>query len=270
MRRVLAAGVGLFAGAAAAAPADITPHRAFYELHLAGGSNTLVAAGGGLAVEWRAQCGGVTSRQRLGFVGSLAGGGEIDYDVRVSTWEAADGRRMRFSMRSYRSGRLVEEYRGRARMPDGGGPGRATYTVPEGVEMRLPPDTLFPTGHMERLIDRAAAGAAVASTQLFDGAGVGGDALTFVTAAIGDPRPAAAPGADAPGAGAGDGDGEKAWPMALAYHALAEGDAGAPRFELSFDLSDAGVMRNVVLDYGPFALRARLTRFERLSPPRCD
>jgi len=254
---VLGVAGGVFAGAAAAAPADITPHRAFYELHLAGRSSTLVDAEGALAVEWRAQCGGVASRQRLGFVGSLLGGGELDYDVRVSTWEAADDRRMRFSMRSYQGGRLVEEYRGQARMPEGGGPGRATYTVPAGVEMRLPPDTLFPTGHMEQLIDQAAAGAAVASTALFDGAGVGRDALTFVTAAIGDPIPPAD-------------DGDQAWPMALAYHALAEGDADAPLFELSFDLSDEGVMRNVVLDYGPFALRARLTRFQRLSPPRCE
>jgi hypothetical protein len=247
----------LFAGTAAAAPADIVPHRAFYELRLAGRSSTLVDADGALAVEWRAQCGGVASRQRLGFVGSLLGGGELDYDVRVSTWEAADDRRMRFSMRSFQNGRLMEEYRGQARMPEGGGPGRATYTVPAGREMRLPPDTLFPTAHMEQLIDEAAAGAAVASAALFDGAGVGGDALTFVTAAIGDPLPSPA-------------DGEQAWPMALAYHTFAEDEGEAPLFELSFQLSDEGVMRNVVLDYGPFALRARLTRFERLSAPRCE
>ncbi len=248
---------GIVAGAGIAAPAQLTPHRAFYELGLAGRTSALVDADGAFAVEWRTQCEGVASRQRLWFVGSLPGGGELDYDVRFSTWESADDRRMRFSMRSYQDGSLVEEFRGQARMPEGGGPGRATYTVPEGVEMRLPPDTLFPTAHMERLIDEAAAGAAVSSSALFDGAGIGDEALTFVTAAVADP--VAAEGGD-----------EQAWPMALAYHALAEGDADTPLFELSFELSEAGVMRHVLLDYGAFALRADLERFERLNRPRCD
>jgi len=256
---VMAGGLlaGLVASAAAAAPAQIMPHRALYELGLAGRTSTLVDADGAFAVEWRAQCEGIASRQRLWFVGSLPGGGELDYDVRFTTWESADDRRMRFSMRSYQDGRVVEEFRGQARMPEDGGPGRATYTVPKGVEMRLPPETLFPTAHMERLIDEAAAGAAVVSAALFDGAGVGSEALTFVTAAIGDPV--------APRDEIG-----RAWPMALAYHALAEGGTDTPLFELSFELSEAGVMRHVRLDYGAFALKAELERFERLSPPRCE
>jgi hypothetical protein len=248
---------GCVASAAVAAPAQIVAHRALYELGLAGRTSALVDADGAFAVEWRVQCEGVASRQRLWFVGSLPGGGKLDYDVRFSTWESADDRRMRFSMRSYQDGSLIEEFRGQARMPEGGGPGRATYTVPKGVEMRLPPDTLFPTAHMERLIDEAAAGSAVASAALFDGAGVGSEALTLVTAAIGDPV-------------AAEDEAKRAWPMALAYHALAEGDTDAPLFELSFQLSEAGVMRQVRLDYGAFALEAELERFERLSPPRCD
>jgi hypothetical protein len=246
------------AGVTAAVPAQIVPHRAFYDLHLAGRTGALVDAEGAFAVEWRAQCGGIASRQRLWFVGRFPGGGELDYDVRFSTWEARDGRRMRFSMRSYQEGDLVEEFRGQARMPEDGGPGRATYTVPAEVELRLPPDTLFPTAHIERLIDEAARGSSVASVALFDGAGVGREALTLVTAAIGDPVSTTKD------------DAERAWPMALAYHPLAEGDVDAPLFELSFELTEGGVMRDVLLDYGAFALEARLERLERLSPPRCE
>ena len=261
MRRCLLVASGLLTGAvggaAVAMPAGLEPHRAFYELALAGDSSALVDAEGAFAVEWRAQCGGVTSRQRLWFVGGLPGGGEFDYDVRFSTWEATDERRMRFSMRSFQDGSLIEEFRGHARMPEGGGAGRAVYTVPAGVEMRLPPDTLFPTAHLEELIDEAVAGSSVASAALFDGAGIGSDALTLVTAAIGDPVPSPS-------------DEERIWPMALAYHTLAEGDVEAPLFELSFELSEAGVMRHVLLDYGAFALSAELERFERLARPDCD
>jgi hypothetical protein len=258
-RRLLASTLALLAwlAAGAAASAQIAPHRAVYALGLAGRTSALVDADGAFAVEWRTQCEGVTSRQRLWFVGSLPGGGELDYDIRFSTWESADDRRMRFSMRTYRDGDLADEFRGQAQMPEGGGPGRATYTVPEGVEMRLPAETLFPTAHIEHLIEAAAAGSAVSSAALFDGAGVGNEALTLVTAAIGDPI-AAADGA------------ERAWPMALAHHPLVEAEADAPLFELSFELSEAGVMRHVLLDYGAFALEAELERFERLNPPSCD
>ncbi len=248
------------AGSAAAVPAELAPHRAYYELVLAGESSQLVDAEGAFAVEWRAHCEGVSGRQRLWFVGRLPGGGAFDYDVRFSTFESADDRHMRFSMRSYQGGELIEEFRGQARMPDDGGAGRATYTVPAGVEMRLPPDTLFPTRHVERLIERAEAGAPVDSFGLFDGAGVGSDALAFVTAAIGEPV-ASAPEATA--------DAARAWPVALAYHPVAEGEGGTPLFELSFELSAEGVMRDVVLDYGAFALEARLDRLERLTPPEC-
>lgn len=246
------------AGATDAAPAELAPHRAFYELHLADGASELVEADGAFAIEWRAQCEGTASRQRLWFVGRLPGGGRLDVDVRFSTWESADDRRMRFSMRSYQSGELVEEFRGQATMPEGDGPGRATYTVPEGVRMTLPADTIFPKRHLERLIERAEAGEAVAHSRVFDGAGLGSDALTLVTAAIGDPL------APPPEAGA-----ERAWPIALAYHPIGEGDDGAPLFELSFALAADGIMRDVLLDYGAFALSARLERLERLDPPDC-
>lgn len=250
----------VLAGAAAALPAELAPHRAYYELVLAGESSHLIDAEGAFAVEWQAHCEGVAGRQRLWFVGRLPDGGAFDYDVRFTTFESADDRHMRFSMRSYQEGDLIEEFRGQARMPEDGGAGRATYTVPAGVEMRLPPNTLFPTRHVERLIERAEAGAPVDSFGLFDGAGVGSDALSFVTAAIGEPVP---PAPDATG------QSERAWPVALAYHPVAEGDGGTPLFELSFQLTADGVMRDVVLDYGAFALKARLDRLERLTSPEC-
>jgi hypothetical protein len=245
--------------AATAARAGLVPHRAFYELALAGDSGDLVAAEGAYAVEWRAHCEGMASRQRLWFVGRLPGGGTLDYDVRFSTFESRDGRNMRFSMRSYQGDALVEEFRGHARMPAAGGAGRATYTVPEGVEMRLPPGTVFPKRHVDRLIRRAEAGDPVATFTLFDGAGVGADALSVVTAAIGEPVPLAA-----------DARGERAWPVALAYHPLAEGSTDTPIFELAFELATDGIMREVVLDYGAFALEANLQRLERLDAPSCE
>jgi len=247
------------ASALPVAAAKLAPHRALYELSVADRGGSLIEARGAFAVEWRVQCEGITSQQHLWFVGRIEGGGEFDYDARFSTWESLDRRQMRFSMRSYQGGELVEEFRGQARMPADEAAGRATYTEPEGVEMTLPPETVFPTRHLEALIDRASAGERLARFEVFDGAGVGDDALSLVTAVIGDPVTITA----APAEG-------RAWPMALAYHSLADDAAETPLFELSFALTADGVMHDVLMDYGGFALRARLEEFTRLSRPDCS
>ncbi len=241
--------------------AELSPHRAFYELNLAEVRGFVTDVRGAFAVEWRHACEGYTSEQRLWFVGRTDDGGSFDYDVRFSTWESADNRQMRFAMRSFAGGRLVEEVRGSAELPADGGPGRAVYTEPGNFEMQLPAGTVFPSEHMARLIDHAKSGDRVVSVDLFDGAGAGDDALAKVTAVIGDPLEAKEQDTTLP----------RAWPMALAYHELVETEGlGTPVFELSFDLTADGVMRRALLDYGEFALDAELDQIEMLNQPVCE
>ncbi len=254
---IRALAIGAPAVPAAPAAAQLAPHRAVYELSLEATSPGLADAHGAFAIEWRQACSGTASQQRLWFVGRTQDGGTFDYDVRFATWESNDSSTLRFTMRSFAAGELVEEFRGTASMPNGGGPGGAVYTLPEGLEVRLPPGTVFPTRHLEQLIAAARAGERVTTSDLFDGAGDADDALAAVTAVIGD-RVAAEAAAD------------EAWPVALAYHPLRADDVGMPAFELSFDLTGRGVMRRVVLDYGDFALRARLDEIEMLTPQACE
>ena len=250
------------------ASAQLLPHRAFYELSLAERRGYVADARGAFAIEWQRACDGFISHQRLWFVGSTDEGGSFDYDVRFSTWESADNTQMRFVMRSFAGGRLIEEFNGRAEVPADGGPGRAVYTEPGAFEIALPPGTVFPSRHIEALIEHALDGSRVASFDLFDGAGTGDDALAKVTAVIGDPLVA-------PRAGDGEeraADGvTPAWPIALAYHTLHESDGlGTPLFELSFDLTAEGVMRRATLDYGDFALDAELDEIEMLKAVPCE
>ncbi len=253
IKAVLAGTVAAFALVPQAA-AQLAPHRAFYELSLADMRGALSDARGAFAIEWRHACEGYTSSQRLWFVGRTDDGRTFDYDVRFSTWESADSTEMSFSMRTFAAGRLVEEVRGDAAVPADGSPGVAVYKEPRDLEVALPPGTLFPSRHLERLIEGADQGKRMVSVDLFDGAGTGEEALAKVTAVIGEPR---------------DAGGERSWPMALAYHDVAEDAIGTPQFELSFDLTARGVMRRAVLDYGDFALEAELDRIEMLMPAVC-
>ncbi len=243
---------------AAPAAAQMMPHRALYQLSLAEAGGGLAKAEGAFAIEWQADCEGYTTQQRLWFLGATDEGGLFDSDVRFSSWESADTTTLRFSMRSYAEGELLEEFRGTAHVPRTGEPGAATYVLPEPSEMRLPPQTVFPTEHMQRLLASAAAGERVTSHDVFDGSGAGVDALAAVTAVIGEEVRT-------------DGEGSvRAWPMALAYHDPMDYEAGVPIFEIRFELTEQGLMRDVYLDYGDFALRATLDDMAWLPEPDCS
>lgn len=244
---------------ALAAPVDLRSHRAAYRLSLAEAdpASGLTAVRGGLVLEWREDCDGWLSQQRLGFVGSAGEGPGFTYDVRFSSWESRDNTRLRFNVRSFDAAELTEEFRGLAVLEAPGAEGAARYAVPEGKEVELPAGTIFPTAHVQRIIDAARAGEKVVSHSVFDGSGE--DALTRVTAVIGAPRQAT------------DESGTETtrWPVSLAYFGYGAQDS-LPQFQISFELAETGVLYGATLDYGDFSLKADLEKLEPLEKPVCN
>lgn len=261
--RSLATGAALTCALWSQLPAlALEPHRAGYRLTLADqpGGSPLLEVQGGLVIEWQQACDGWLSRQRLGFVAATEEGGGFSQDVSFSSWEALDGSRLRYSVRSYESGEIQEEYRGEAWVKNGTG-GIATFREPEEQKVALPAGTIFPTRHLEMLLAGAVRGERIVSHEVFDGWGY--DALTQITAAIGNPR-LLKPIADD---SAGD-DERRAWPVSMAYFNIEQGEE-VPEFEASFLLVENGVLRDLTLDYGDFRLSASLERFEHLMAPDC-
>jgi hypothetical protein len=264
--RALLLGVALVPAQATAVPVELLSHRAAYRLSLAdrdGGSGAARAefqnVRGALVMEWRASCEGWLSTQQLGFIATTAEGPDVSYDVRFSSWESPDNTRLRFSIRSFDGGALSEEFRGQAELEGPGGAGQVRYAVPAESTLELPSGTVFPTEHLRRLIAAARDGQRFVAHEVFDGSGP--EALTRVTAVIGPPRTAGADG--------DKDDSARHWPVTLAYYPLTEADE-TPQFELAFELGEDGVLHDVLLDYGNFALRAHLEQVERFAPPRCD
>jgi hypothetical protein len=259
-RTVLSAAalVGLIAQPAAAA-VELLSHRAVYQLSLAQGTSTMGGVSdvrGGLVMEWRDSCEGAISNQRLGFVASLADAPGFTYDVRFSSWESPDNKHLRFNVRSFDGGILFEEYQGEATLDEAGG--KAAFAKPAGESLALPRGTLFPTEHMLKLVEGAMAGEVVVSHDVFDGSGMEG--LSRVTAVIGRPTVVDSTATDAAD--------ERRWPVSLAYHDVTAAD-DVPSFELTFQLSEHGVLYDLVLDYGDFALQADLEQLETFEAPRC-
>jgi len=269
-RARIASAVALMLGMAisSVAEAALEPHRAAYRLTLAAKQQAtpLSDVRGGLVIEWERACDGWLSQQRLFFMARSEEGDQFGQDVRYSSWEASDGRRMRYSVRSFEGEVLQEEYRGEARVDPGDG-GIATFSTPPDEEVALPPGTIFPTDHMERVLSAADEGVQVISHEVFDGWGL--DALTQITSVIGPPRMlepiAGEAGEQTDGEQAGGG---RAWPVSMAYYNEAKG-ADLPEFEASFLLTQGGVLRDLMLDYGEFKLDAVLERLELLTPPDC-
>jgi hypothetical protein len=246
----------------ALAQAALQPHVAAYRLGLDNrhGPGALTDVRGGLVIEWRLECDGWLSRQRLGFDAATDAGGSINHDVRFASWEAVDGSRLRYVVRSFEDDRLQEEYRGIAELePDDGGV--ADFTDPRETEVELPPGTVFPTEHLQRVLEAADAGARFVSHEVFDGFGF--DSLTQVTSVIGMPRPLEPVPGIAPEAAS-----KSAWPVNMAYYNIEQGEDG-PEFEATFMLDDKGVLYEVGLDYGDFRLEATLEKLELLERPNC-
>lgn len=265
-------GAGLLLLAAPAAAGSLEPHRAAYSLSLAGPpqGGPFVEVTGGLALEWQRTCEGWISRQRLKFAAANQGFGEepgpfshdpgiTTHDVRFSSFEATDGSQLHYAVRSFEGERVEEEYRGEARI-EGDEGGTARFTKPEAREIALPPGTVFPTEHMRQVIASARAGERMVSHEVFDGWGF--DSLTQITSAIGAPTHLKiATGGHGP-------ETELAWPVSMAYYNIERGE-DVPSFEATFMLTESGLLRELELDYGDFALSAELEALERLDPPEC-
>jgi hypothetical protein len=253
----------LVAPAPNGAATGLEPHLAAYRLALHSKESTsqLIDVRGGLVIEWQLACDGWLSRQRLSFAATTEDGPGFSHDVRYSSWEAADGSRLRYTIRSYSADSLEQEYRGEARLDPGGAGGVASFSAPEAKDVELPPGTVFPTEHLRRLLAGADAGVKLLSHDVFDGWGF--DALTQITSVIGSPRKI-----EAQTDTAADRPVEHGWPISMAYYNV-EHSTETPEFEANFLLSENGVLRDLVLDYGEFSLDAKLEKLELLDRPKC-
>ena len=248
--------LGLAGMTLVAAPAqalDLVSHRAAYRLSLVGSGNDggLTAVRGGLVMEWRAECDGWISNQRLGFAAATEEGPGFTYDVRLSSWESRDNTKLSFTIKTYDDGQLGDELEGKASLHGPDASGEAVYSEPADQKLDLPAGTVFPTEHIRRLIAAAQSGEHIVNHPVFDGSS--SDTLTQVTTVIGKPRQSA--------------DGKR-WPLHLAYYGVTQSDT-TPDFEITFDMDEGGIVYDLTLDYGDYALKAELEKLEKLPTPDC-
>jgi len=244
----------------------LAPHRATYDMKLsvARPNSGIVEVNGRMVLEMVDSCEAWEVKQRIKLKFLRNDGEEFDTDSSFTSYETKDGLGLRFSVRNIQDQEVEEELRGHADLEATGGKGRASFTLPEVRSFELPAGTLFPTTHLALIIRHARNGDQSVSYSVFDGARL--DGAFTVNAVIGKPPRGA-------GAPVVRGDvsllRQQSWGVRLAFFAAGDQGTANPEYELALDLLANGVARSMLLDYGDFAVDARLVQIQALPRPRC-
>ena len=270
MRKMAAAlvAMGLWAGAAVADPVALAGHRAGYEITLGGvnadhrsNADAPIAASGLIAYEFRGSaCEGYTSNFRQLTQLQRAEGGAVASDINAVSFE--DARSLRFEISTQSGQDSQPGVSGSAARADDGDIG-VDLVKPAKEKVDLGHDVLFPTQHIERIIETAEGGGRVLEARVFDGSDTGKKVYSTL-AIIGVERK----GASEDSAVAPKLAEMRRWPVTISYFDEVNKDA-PPDYTMTFDLYENGVSGSLKLDYGSFALSARLKRLEWLPAGAC-
>lgn len=260
------------ASAARAQTAPVLPlaaHRAAYDISLVDSSGatpssaqTPVSATGLIAYEFRGSaCEGYTSNFRQLTEMERSEGDPVSMQVNAMSFEDGNGKSMRFQIDSQGPQDTPPVVGAATR--GAGDDMRVVLTKPSPKTLDFGHDVLFPTQHIERLIEAAKHGGGAIQARVYDGSDTG--AKIFATLSV-IGKEATKPDDDTETASALSG--VRRWPVVISYFDEAKTDA-PPDYTLSFDLYENGVSGSLKLDYGAFALRARLRKLEILPSAAC-
>jgi hypothetical protein len=263
-------GEGVSAWAAAAAPVRLVPHRAVYDLSLARSDSSgrgVEAVRGRIAFDFDGDaCDGYTVNYRQVTVMEGGASGSRTLDTRTATFEAGDGRSMRFKTDSRLQGARSRSVDGVAHRAEDGSLA-IRLRQPKRASLSIRQEPAFPTEHIRRLIASAQAGENKLALKVYDGSDDG--RTVFDTLALIGHRIEPGAGRDLEEAVQQEAlSGSARWPVTVSYFSSERGDQ-TPVYTISFDLYDNGISRNLLLDYGDFALQGELRTLDMRPYPAC-
>jgi hypothetical protein len=261
-------------GTLATEAVQFAPHRAVYELAMA--SST--AASGVQGVTGRmvyelngSPCEGYTQTMRFVTIMTNQEGTETLSDLRTSSWEEADGKKLRFSSMQYQNDELADSSQGDAARSKGAMPVVGVDLIkPAKKRLSLPTDTYFPMQHASSLVLAAKSGVKLFAANLYDGSEKG-EKYYLTSTVIGKKYPAGAGPSAGRIKGADRLAGVESWPMTISYfEAGKDRQDQIPTYELSFRYFENGVTSDLKIDYGEFAIKGDLKELTFLPPGRCS
>ncbi len=253
-------------GVASADAAEISPHKAIYDLSLiaAKPSSGVVNIGGTLTYRIADTCEGWAVDQQFKMRLEAEGDEPTEIVSSFATVESKDGLRYRFNQKRTRDGKVEEELSGDATLKSVGGVGRARFSQPRDEKFDLPAGTQFPTAHLLQVLKKAEQGESFVPVRVFDGANLEGASL--LSTVIGKAKPTTVAknetGIDRALLS------ETVWQLRMAAFPVDE-KAEMPNYEIGLRLTDHAVSDEIILDYGDYSILARLKNLESLPPRGC-
>jgi hypothetical protein len=271
---VLLAGLlASFPVAAGADPAPFAPHRAVYELSLADSTAGSGVSGvtGRMVYELNgSSCEGYTQNMRFVTIMTNQEGTETLSDLRNSSWEEADAKKLRFSSTQYQNDELADSSQGDAARGKGATPVVGVDLVkPAKKRVSLPPDIYFPMQHASTLVQAAKSGVKLFTANLYDGSEKG-EKYYLTNTVIGNKIAPGAKQFPVPFKGSDRLAMVESWPMTISYYeANKDKQDQTPSYELTFRYFENGVTSDLKIDYGEFAIQGQLKEITFLDPGKC-
>jgi hypothetical protein len=262
--------VAALANMAQAASLRLQPHVAIYDVNLKRAENRMgfVKVSGRLALELLgSDCEDWTINFRMVSRFFTDESAAKLLDTQSSTWEAADGKTINVTQRHFVDGKLDNESRVSATIGEGTAYGR--IEMADNQEVELASGAIFPVGHQKKIISAALAGEARDESTVFDGT-EGTKTYTAISflGARREPGRQVTPlkKGDAAKLGA-----INAWPVNISYYDVTQGEQGegTPSHEVDFEMYENGVVGDMVIDYGDYALSAVLSKLEYRTAREC-
>lgn len=245
----------IISSAANAEETRLPGHRAVYELTAAGldGESAIASAEGRYVFDLEDFCEGYTLNERL-VVRMNQSGNEVLTDYRLTAFESEDGALYRFATETSFNGRTGQEAEGT--LSSEGEGSEIDYKTAE--DKSFDEAVLPPLAHIRAVLDAARAGEARHAARVFDG-----DVEKPVFFAV--TRMAAAETEIPKAKGTDKLEGLKRWAIDSVYYPpddTGSNAAAVPEFSFTGTMYENGVLTGLTLDYGDFALAAKLEELE--------
>ncbi len=239
----------------------IAPHRAIYDFQLDSVSHDMTISGmlGRMVYELTGSaCQGYTTRFRFISRIHLEDMPERLTDQQTTSYETGDSRTFHFSVTDQVGQEVAHRSEGVAeRIQDGI---IVKLKKPKEKEYKLAMAE-FPIMQLKNIIRHAKAGYRFYHVTVFDGTDKV-DKVKKESVIIGEKN---LPFSDSETKKMGKLDEEEYWPVTISYFDDVEKKDGLPVYRTSFLLYESGVMRDLHIDYGTFAVRAKLSSLEFLE-----
>ena len=243
---------------------ELAAHEASYEMGLLSANNEakMTAIAGKTNFLIRQDCEGWISSEDYLLEFAYDTGDSALLASHFESWEEGGGTLYSFEVDERSTYEEEKQFNGFATLPPAGDAPVAYFSMQPDVALSLPDQIYFPIAHTRALLERAEKGEKFFSANIFFGAEPD-RAIKRTSTVIGTRQKVT--DKEVLGTLADS----SYYPISIAYFDPSSVDS-VPEYEITFHLQPNGVVAYYEVDYGDFAIDAKLTEIKPISRPECS